>query len=60
MNRRMTAALAATMALALGGCATVLNGTKVDYTSETKPDGALVRLWFGMHDAMQARVQAQE
>lgn len=47
MNSRMAAAIAATMALALGGCATVLNGTKVDYTSETKPGGALVKFTDG-------------
>lgn len=47
MSSRMAAALAATMALALGGCATVLNGTKVDYTSETKPGGALVKFTDG-------------
>ena len=47
MNSRMAAAIAATMALALGGCATVLNGTKVDYTSETKPEGALVKFTDG-------------
>jgi len=35
------------MALALGGCATVMNGTKVDYTSETKPGGALVKFTDG-------------
>ena len=47
MNSRMAAAIAATMALALGGCATVLNGTMVDYTSETKPEGALVKFTYG-------------
>jgi len=43
----MAAAIAATIALALGGCATVLNGTKVDYTSETKPEGALIKFTDG-------------
>ena len=47
MNSKVVAAIAATMALALGGCATVLNGTKVDYTSETKPGGALVKFTDG-------------
>lgn len=47
MNSSMTAAIAATMALALGGCATVMNGTKVDYSSETKPGGALVKFTDG-------------
>ena len=38
---------AAAMALALGGCATVMNGTKVDYTSDTKPGGATVKFTDG-------------
>lgn len=47
MNNRKAAAIAAMMALTLGGCATVMNGTKVDYTSETKPGGALVKFTDG-------------
>lgn len=47
MNSRMIAVVAASMALALSGCATVMNGTKVDYTSETKPGGALVKFTDG-------------
>jgi hypothetical protein len=43
----MSAAVAASMALALGGCATVMNGTKVDYSSETNPSGALVKFTDG-------------
>ncbi|MBB3983599.1 hypothetical protein GGR44_003295 [Sphingobium fontiphilum] len=34
------AVAAATLALGLGGCATVLNGTKTDYSAETTPGGA--------------------
>jgi hypothetical protein len=47
MNDKRNAAIAAMMALALGGCATVMNGTKVDYSSETKPGGALVKFTDG-------------
>lgn len=43
----MAVASAAALSLALGGCATVMNGTNVDYTSETKPDGALVKFTDG-------------
>lgn len=46
MNK-FSVAVAATLALGLGGCATVLNGTKTDYTSETKPGGALVKFSGG-------------
>lgn len=34
-------------ALALGGCATVLNGTNVDYTAESKPEGATIKFSNG-------------
>lgn len=47
MNHKRNAAIVAMMALALGGCATVMNGTKVDYSSETKPGGALVKFTDG-------------
>ncbi|MBX7532573.1 hypothetical protein K3165_06535 [Qipengyuania sp. 1XM1-15A] len=33
--------------LALGGCATVLNGTNTDYSTNTRPDGALVEFSNG-------------
>ncbi|MFK4794669.1 hypothetical protein [Sphingobium sp. ZW T5_29] len=35
------------MAVALSGCATVMNGTKVDYSSDTKPGGATVTFTDG-------------
>ncbi len=47
MNRIVSTALAVSLAVALGGCATVMNGTKVDYSSETKPGGALVKFSDG-------------
>lgn len=47
MKRIVFAGVAASMALALGGCATVMNGTKVDYTSDTKPGGATVKFTDG-------------
>ena len=33
--------------LTLGGCATVLNGTNVDYAAESKPEGATVKFSNG-------------
>jgi hypothetical protein len=47
MKNRILAALAAVSALATGGCATVLNGTSVDYTTETRPDGATAKFTSG-------------
>lgn len=41
------AAFAAAMALGLGGCATVMNGTNVDYTTDSRPDGATVKFTNG-------------
>ncbi|MHA6316237.1 hypothetical protein ACXYN8_01065 [Altererythrobacter sp. CAU 1778] len=35
--------VAAVAAIGLGGCATVLNGTNVDFAADTRPDGALVK-----------------
>lgn len=40
--KMISALVAATLAMGLGGCATVLNGTKTDYSAETTPDGAQV------------------
>ena len=47
MRKNFSVAVAAVLALGLGGCATVMNGTKTDYTSETKPGGALVKFSNG-------------
>lgn len=47
MNGMIKAALAASLVVTLGGCATVMNGTKVDYSSETNPTGALVKFTDG-------------
>jgi hypothetical protein len=47
MRNGFSALGAATMALGLGGCATVLNGTNVDYATETRPDGAQVKFTDG-------------
>ena len=41
------AALAASCAFTTGGCATVLNGTNVDYKTETRPDGATAKFTSG-------------
>ncbi|OJW56272.1 MAG: hypothetical protein BGO57_07980 [Sphingomonadales bacterium 63-6] len=40
-------AILAAMSLALGGCATVLNGTKEDYSVDSQPNGAKVRFTGG-------------
>ncbi|NRD89490.1 translation initiation factor 2 [Sphingopyxis sp. BSNA05] len=40
-------AAAASLAFSLGGCATVLNGTNVDYSAVTEPGGALVEFTGG-------------
>jgi len=39
--------LAAAAAVNLGGCATVVNGTKTDYKAQSRPDGANVRFSNG-------------
>ncbi|PSJ43112.1 hypothetical protein C7I55_01625 [Sphingomonas deserti] len=39
--------LAAAAAVNLGGCATVVNGTKTDYKTQTRPEGASVRFSNG-------------
>ena len=46
MNKAMVAAVSL-MGLALGGCATVLNGTNVDYAVKTDPAGAQVKFTTG-------------
>lgn len=38
---------AASLAVSLGGCATVLNGTKTDYATKTQPEGAAVKFTGG-------------
>lgn len=38
---------AAAASFGLGGCATVLNGTNVDYATDTRPDGAMVKFTNG-------------
>lgn len=48
MKKILGAALAATTAFATSGCATVLNGTNVDYTTETRPDGARAEFTSGV------------
>lgn len=47
MKKIALAALAAVSAFATSGCATVLNGTNVDYSTETDPDGASARFTSG-------------
>ncbi len=47
MKRFALAAIAATVAFATSGCATVLNGTNVDYTAETRPEGAQAKFTNG-------------
>lgn len=40
MKQVILAAVVAASAFTTSGCATVLNGTNVDYTTETRPEGA--------------------
>jgi hypothetical protein len=40
-------AVAAALSFGLGGCATVVNGTKTDYSTETTPGGATVKFTSG-------------
>ena len=47
MKNYVLAAFAASCAFATGGCATVLNGTNVDYTTETSPTGARAKFTGG-------------
>lgn len=47
MKKMALAAIAAASAFATGGCATVLNGTNVDYTTETQPGGATAKFTSG-------------
>jgi hypothetical protein len=47
MKKLVLAAVAAASAFATSGCATVLNGTNVDYTTETRPDGAKAKFTSG-------------
>lgn len=47
MDKKIAALATALMAVSLGGCATVLNGTSTDYTTTTTPEGALVKFTGG-------------
>ena len=47
MKFKVTVLATAFLAVSLGGCATVLNGTKTDYQTTTTPDGALVKFTGG-------------
>lgn len=48
MNKVMIVALAAASAFATSGCATVLNGTNIDYSTETRPEGATAKFTSGL------------
>lgn len=47
MNRIVSAAAAVVLAVASGGCATVLNGTSMDVEFKSDPDGSVVALSTG-------------
>lgn len=47
MNKRIAVLATAMLTVSLGGCATVLNGTNTDYTTQTTPDGAFVKFTGG-------------
>lgn len=40
--KKLSVVATAILAMGLGGCATVMNGTKTDYTADSRPGGALV------------------
>jgi hypothetical protein len=48
MHKICSVAFAATLALGVAGCATVVNGTNVDYMAETDPEGAQVKYLNGL------------
>ncbi|MEG3082021.1 hypothetical protein U1707_00050 [Sphingomonas sp. PB2P12] len=45
--KKIFAITIAALTVSLGGCATVLNGTKTDYTVASRPDGATVKFTNG-------------
>jgi hypothetical protein len=47
MKQYVLAAFVAASAFATSGCATVLNGTNVDYATETRPEGATAKFTSG-------------
>lgn len=47
MKRTIFVAIAAAAAVNLGGCATVVNGTRTDYTVDSQPGAALVKFTNG-------------
>jgi hypothetical protein len=47
MKKILMGVLIAASAFATSGCATVLNGTNVDYATETRPDGATAKFTSG-------------
>jgi hypothetical protein len=47
MKRLYAVAAVAAMSIALGGCATVINGTDTDYATQTNPEGATVKFTNG-------------
>jgi hypothetical protein len=47
MKSKVSVLALAALTIGLGGCATVLNGTKTDYATTTNPDGAAVKFTGG-------------
>ena len=47
MTKHYAVAALATMSMGLGGCATVLNGTDTEYTTNSEPEGANVKFTSG-------------
>jgi hypothetical protein len=47
MKNKVALAAIATMSMGLGGCATVLNGTDTEYTTNSEPEGANVKFTSG-------------
>ncbi|WP_164117043.1 translation initiation factor 2 [Sphingorhabdus sp. Alg239-R122] len=59
MKNKFSVAIVATLAFSLGGCATVLNGTNVDYVTETMPGGAQVKFTDGSECVTPCEIEAR-
>ncbi|SIN86666.1 hypothetical protein SAMN02745824_2095 [Parasphingorhabdus marina DSM 22363] len=59
MNKQLMSVLVAGLALNLGGCATVLNGTNVDYKTQSSPEGAMVKFTNGKECTTPCEIEAK-
>lgn len=59
MNSKLLPVLVAGLAFNLGGCATVLNGTNVDYSANSSPEGAMVKFTNGKECTTPCEIEAK-